>query len=164
MVRACFSGDPSCTGIAPCDACAEAVNTRVLPKAMVAGGFNGSIEIASRFFDAYSAAKKELQEKAPHEMAQAMGAPQAAPPPNPAPVEEPANVEEDPAKKEVTEDEITSMGQIEDTVEEPGRPETSKLSPKHARAMARMALAIKKKRANSKTLNSNTKKEEDTHG
>lgn len=162
MVRACFSGDPSCTGIAPCDACAKAVNTRVLPKAMIAGGFNGSIEQANRFFEAYMTAQRELIEQAPHDMAQAMVESPQATEVEPAPVKEPENQTEEQVEEEVTEEEITSMGQIEDVVADPNRPGATKLSPKHARAMARMALAIKKKRAKSKNTNV-TNKEEDTH-
>lgn len=153
MVRACLSSDPSCTGIAQCDACARAINTRVLPKAMVAAGFNGNVQIAQRFFDAYAAAMNELQEQAPHDMAQAMrdATPDASP--EPAPASEPENEEEE----EVTEDEIASMGQIEDVVDEVPT-DVPTMSRKKARLMARKAKLLKAKRAK------RIEQKEDTHG
>ncbi len=140
MIRACFSGSDACTGIAPCDACAKAIHTRVLPKAMVAGGFNGSMEVASKFFDAFMKASDELRAAAPHEMVEAMHGAHA----NEAVQAEP---EEEVSKEDhgLTEDEVSAMGQIQDTVEETDSKPS--LSGKNARSMARMARALKKKRA-----------------
>lgn len=50
----CFSGNLSCSGCAPCDACLEKVRTYVLPMAMSNAGFAGSPEQARAFFESYN--------------------------------------------------------------------------------------------------------------
>lgn len=56
----CLSGNPACSGINPCDACHQVYTSVVLPKAMVAGGFNGSHTQAAMFFQAYKLARQEV--------------------------------------------------------------------------------------------------------
>ena len=148
MIRMCLSGDPACTGIAPCDACEKALYERVLPRAMVAGGFNGSVEIATRFFEGFKEAHDRLRQQAPNEMAEAMKTAQGQ-------KEEPAaEMEEEERESEpelVTEDEISAMAKVEDFIE----PEVKKATP---REMARLARRLKAKRAAKK------KEKEGTHG
>lgn len=160
MIRACLSGDDSCTGIAPCDACEEAIYTRVLPRAMMAGGFNGSKEIAGAFFSAFKEASAELLEAVPHEMAAAMAVRANEEPAQPVESQEPygnqPETETEEPKEEVnpelTEDDLSAMGRIEDFVEEEAaenKPRRVKKN-KAARGMARMALKLKAKRAGKK--------------
>lgn len=56
----CLSGNPACSGINPCDACHQVYVTTILPKAMVAGGFNGSRQQAAAFFQGYGASRQEV--------------------------------------------------------------------------------------------------------
>lgn len=56
----CLSGNPACSGINPCDACHQVYTSTILPKAMVAGGFNGSRAQAAAFFQAYAMARHEV--------------------------------------------------------------------------------------------------------
>lgn len=59
-VHICLGGNPSCSGINPCDACHHIYTTVILPRAMVAGGFNGSRTQASAFFHGYGVARQEI--------------------------------------------------------------------------------------------------------
>jgi len=59
-VNLCLSQDPACCGLAPCGPCHHEIVTRVIPKAMIAGGFNGSQGQAHAFFTAYARAWEEL--------------------------------------------------------------------------------------------------------
>lgn len=54
----CLSGNPACSGINPCDACHQVYVSTILPKAMVAGGFNGDRGQAAAFFQAYGHARQ----------------------------------------------------------------------------------------------------------
>ena len=77
----CLSGNPACSGINPCDACHQVYTARILPKAMVAGGFNGSHAQAALFFQAYALARKEvLHTLAAHLQAEAPTLNGASPP------------------------------------------------------------------------------------
>lgn len=62
MTHLCLSGTPSCSGIAPCEACHSAIKEYVLPKAMVAGGFNGDAAQASAFLVTHQHAWRQLAE------------------------------------------------------------------------------------------------------
>lgn len=59
-VHICLGGNPSCSGINPCEACHHVYTTTILPRAMVAGGFNGSRTQASAFFHGYGVARQEI--------------------------------------------------------------------------------------------------------
>lgn len=52
----CFSGTPSCSGCAPCDACLQHVRSYVIPVAMAAAGYGADQQRAYAFFDAYTRA------------------------------------------------------------------------------------------------------------
>lgn len=67
MNRLCLSGAPYCSGLNPCETCHIQVMTRVLPKAMIAGGFNQNPVQAKAFFDAYVQGWKDLQSSLPAE-------------------------------------------------------------------------------------------------
>lgn len=54
MLRVCFSRSLTCSGCNPCDQCLMVVRERVLPPAMLAGGFAGSREQSQRFLEAYT--------------------------------------------------------------------------------------------------------------
>jgi hypothetical protein len=56
-VHVCLSGTPWCAGLNPCPTCHQVMLTRILPHAMVGGGFNGSKEQAQAFFGAYTQAR-----------------------------------------------------------------------------------------------------------
>lgn len=84
MIRLCMSGTEFCSGCNPCEQCHIAIMSRVMPKAMIAGGFNDDPEQAKAFLQAYMAAFRVLQGdiiKAMQELAtkQAAEANQASP-------------------------------------------------------------------------------------
>ncbi len=82
MIRLCLSGEPYCSGLNPCQTCHLAVMTRVLPKAMIAAGFNQNPAIAQAFFEAYGQGWKELQAGLPPEAVRPLV---VAPEPQPVP-------------------------------------------------------------------------------
>lgn len=59
-MRLCLSGAAFCTGLNPCKPCQTLVWSKVLPRAMVAGGFNTSPERATHFFEEYIKAWEEM--------------------------------------------------------------------------------------------------------
>lgn len=154
-LRLCLSGDPACTGIAPCEPCSFAVRMKVLPNAMVAAGFNGTPRVASAFFDEYLRSHERLMEEAKQEIL-------ARIPPTATEAEVGENIgdhigkelyadaaaEAEPAAA-LTADDIAAMGQVEDFAKN-GEETTSvstPFSPKAARALARKARRLKQKRA-----------------
>ena len=64
-MRRCLSGDLSCSGVEPCNACYVKVRDRVITFAMVAGGFNGDATQASNFLQGYADAWLRLHEELP---------------------------------------------------------------------------------------------------
>ncbi len=56
----CLSGNPACSGVNPCEACHKVYVSTILPKAMVAGGFNGDRAQAVAFFQGYALARQEV--------------------------------------------------------------------------------------------------------
>lgn len=178
--RACLSGELACTGIAPCERCEHAMLTRVLPAAMVAGGFNGSVEVAQAFFLSYKEAHRRILDAARVQLA-AAAPPAEEPaevvkpaPPSP-PTEAPVEVAKEkpapkPAPKPVvgnrpplTEEELEGMGQVEDLGED-GAEERVTFSPKAARAYARRARQLKAKRTGKKKKESHGSDEEGRKG
>ena len=78
----CFSGDPTCSGIVPCDMCRQATRDLVMPFAMAPAGFAGSIEQAHRFFQGLQQATQGLHYRmqtdlAPYVVATPVGGPEA---------------------------------------------------------------------------------------
>lgn len=65
----CFSGNLACSGCNPCPACLDQVRSRVLPTAMISGGFNQSPEQAGAFFQGFAAGWQQLQQAMVHDPA-----------------------------------------------------------------------------------------------
>ena len=61
MIRLCLSGTAFCSGCNPCQQCHLAIMSRVMPKAMIAGGFNQDPIVAKAFLEAYMQAFRDLQ-------------------------------------------------------------------------------------------------------
>ena len=59
----CFSGDLSCSGCNPCDACKHWNARLVLPVAMIAGGFNGSAQQAQAFFQGHESGQRRMAQE-----------------------------------------------------------------------------------------------------
>jgi len=120
----CLSGNPACSGINPCDACHQVYVTTILPKAMVAGGFNGSQVQAQAFFQGYGVARREVLQHLARQLQPTLN---GAAPPGEEPVKEPEWEEGTP---QLTDDEVAQMAappppdfapEVED--EDPGMPD-----------------------------------------
>lgn len=107
ILHICLSGNPACSGINPCDACHHVYTTRILPRAMVMGGFNGSRAQSQAFFAGYKQARQEvLHNLAAQLQAQAPTLNGAEPPPEVAPPDDGQWQEGGPA---LTDEEVARM-------------------------------------------------------